>query len=458
MAGIEKRLNKAALLIGATWDTEPDVNAALAGITPDNPGVPKLNYPSIEVDEISNPNETDIQKANFAPSDFSLDFGKLNFDGNEMKLLAGVFGADSIEPLFVVTTSNNKIDFTESSGALVASVAAASYTGTTLATAIAAALNGTATKTGTYTCTWSASTLKFTISETAGPTNFTLMWNTGTNKATDISTLCGFADAADDTGAATYTSDIACVGSGAYKHTLSMADTTDGIFFGYGVEKGTKIHVVPSLKPMKFSLTVNSGMLKLSVSCRGTKVIDNSSVVTAMSSVTYPAIHNTTRAKFGQTVFWMNAQGGAALQSSDAIKPKNFTLELDRKMDSEHAAGSYTIMESRSNGKPTVKLTQEIAHLDAVNELYFAAWVADSEYKETITVTGPVIVGTHTYSIAFTLPRMQFEDVEFSDSQIIPCKIVHRGVVADSAPTGMTGITKPLTCVIVNTRATSLLV
>ncbi len=456
--GYEKRLLKSALKIATAWDTEVDVNEALAGITPDNAGAIKLNYPPVEVDEIQNPNETDIDRANFAPSDFSLDFGKLNFNGNEMKLLAGVFGSDSVEPLFVVTTSNNKIDFTESAGALMAEVAAGSYTGTALATAIAAALNATDTKVGTYTCTWSASALKFTISETAGPTNFTLMWNTGTNKATDISTLCGFADAADDSGAATYTSDIACVGSGAYQHTLTMADTLDGIFFTYATEKGSKYYAIPSFKVMKFSAMVNAGMVKMGFSCRGSKMVNDSAIITTLAAVTYPAIHNTTRAKYGQCVFRINAQAGDALAVGDIVKPKGFTLELDRKMDSEHGSGSYTIMEPRGNGKPTVKHSLEIAHLDAVNELYHAAWIAGDEKKGDLTVTGPVIVGTHTYKVLFQLPRLQFEDVEIPDAQILPCKTTFRSVVADTAPTGMTGLTKPLTCIVVNTRATSLLV
>jgi hypothetical protein len=456
----QKRLNKAALKIGVTWDTEPDVNGALLGITPDNQGVPKLNYPPIEVDEINGPNETDVEHGNYNASDFTLDFGKMNFDGNEMKLLAAVFGSDAVEPLFVVVTgTNDKIDFKDTASATKAgTVAAGSYTGTTLATAIAAAMNGADGVTGTFACAWSASTAKFTISETGGPSNFELLWNTGTNKAKDISTLCGYSDAADDTGAATYTSDSACTGSGAYQHTLTMADDTDGIFFGYGVQKGySKIHVVPSLKVMKAALTVNAGMIKASFNVRGTKVTDASSVVTAMSSVTYPAIHNTTRAKYGQAVFRMNAASGDALDSGDILKPKQFTLELERKMDSEHGSGSYTIMEPRANGKPTVKLTKEFSYTDATNELYFAAWTAQTEQKGDITITGPVIVGTHTYKITFELPRLHIEDVEMADAQIIPVKLAMRALQADAAPTGMT-VVKPLTCVVINTRATSLLV
>jgi len=177
-------------------------------------------------------------------------------------------------------------------------------------------------------------------------------------------------------------------------------------------------------------------------------------VVTSMSSLTYPAIRN--RAKFLQAVFRMNDQTGAALDSTYVIKPKSFTLEPDRKMDSEHAAGSATIVEPRENGKPSVKLTMEFPRIDAVNELYFADWIAKTEKKLDLTITGPVIAGTHAYLLKYELPRLTIEDVEYADSNIIPAKIVMRSVVADSAPTGMT-VTNPLTGTLINTRSTSLL-
>jgi len=451
MADIEKRLNKAGLIKAVTWDTEADCSAAGCGVTPLNPGAIKLNYPALEVDEIYGAFESDIERANFNPSDFSLDFD-YQWDGLENILLAMWFGTSAAPaPLFVVDATNNKIDFSEGGAGLTGTVAPASYIGATLATAIAAAMNGAIGKALTYTCTYDASTKKFTI----GASNtFSILWNTGTHKLVDISTMCGYSDAADDAAAASYVSDTAAVGVAAYQHTMTMADSTTGIFGTYAVEKKSKIHVVPSLKVMKLSLTQANGLIKLNAGCRGTKVIDDSAVVTSMSSLTYPAIRN--RAKFLQAVFRMNAQTGDALATGDIIKPKSFTLEPDRKMDSEHAAGSATIIEPRENGKPSVKLTMEFPRMDAVNELYFAHWIAKTEKKLDLTITGPVILGTHAYLLKFELPRLTIEDVEYADSNIIPSKIVMRSVVADSAPTGMT-VTDPLTATLINTRSTSLL-
>ena len=451
--------NAAALKIGVEWDLESDINEALAGITPINKGVPQLNYPVKEVDEIHNTKQTDIDRTNISPSDFSLDFN-YNYDGMENKLKAMFMGTSAApQPVFVVVAgTNDDLDFDDTATtSMTCAIAAGTYTGTALAVLVAAGMNNCSEVAGTYTCAFSTTTLKFTIAESGGPSNFELSWQSGSNTLTNIGTLLGFSIVADDTGAATYLGDSACTGSGAYTHTMTMADSTSGIFATYGVEKGTLIHVVPSLKPQKITETVNDGYIKLSVGVRGTKVVDDSTVVTAMTSVTYAGIHNSTRAKYGQMVFWMNAQAGAALQSSDEVVVTNYTLEMDRKLDSVHGSGSYTIMEPLETGKPTIKLTLELARMNAVNELYFADWIAGTEKKILMTLTGPVIVGTSTYSVVRQFPRLIIESVEYADAGYIPCKIVFRAVVADSAPTGMTGITDPITETLVNIRSTTLI-
>jgi hypothetical protein len=451
MGNLEKRLNRAGLIKAVTWDLEADCSAAGCGITPLNPGAIKLAYPAIEIDEIFGAFETDIDHANFNGIDFGLDF-QYQWNGLENILMAMWFGtAAAPTSLFVVDATNNKIDFKEGVPELTGTVATGSYTGATLATAIAAAMNGAAGKALTYTCTYSSSTNKFTIGAGA---NFTICWNTGTHKATDISTMCGYSDVADDNGGnLSFVSDTASVGA-AYQHTMSMADQVSGIFGTYAVEKLSKIHVVPSLKVMKLALTQANGMLKLNAGCRGSKVVDDSSVITSMSAITYAAIRN--RAKFSQAVFRMNDQTGAALGSTFVVKPKTFNLDPERKMDNEHASGSATIIEPLETGKPTVKLTMEFPRMDAVNALYFANWIANAEKKADITITGPVIAGTHAYMLKCEMPRLQVEDVEYPDSGLIPSKIVLRAVVADVAPTGM-ALTNPLTATLINSRSTSLL-
>ncbi len=116
---------------------------------------------------------------------------------------------------FVVTTSNNKLDFKIGAGELTATITAGTYVmGATQATAgslckaIYDAIHA-AEATGTYTVTHSTTTGLTTITRSAG--TFEILWKTGTNGSdgtdTHIGTLIGFSDSADDTGALTYTAD-----------------------------------------------------------------------------------------------------------------------------------------------------------------------------------------------------------------------------------------------------------
>lgn len=112
------------------------------------------------------------------------------------------YGIGSGNGVFVVTDSNKYIDFSEGGGELTATLTLGIYSGQTLATEIKTRLDAAGAL--TYTVTYSESTAKFTI---AASGTFSLLWFTGTHKATDASDLLGYSDAADDTGVATYTAD-----------------------------------------------------------------------------------------------------------------------------------------------------------------------------------------------------------------------------------------------------------
>ncbi|MBW2638381.1 MAG: hypothetical protein JRC86_12885, partial [Deltaproteobacteria bacterium] len=111
-------------------------------------------------------------------------------------------GTNSGCGLFVVDDDCKYINFDEGGAELTATLTKADYNGQTLATEIKSQLDAAGAL--TYTVTYSESTCKFTI---AASGNFTLRWNAGTHKAADISDLCGFDDAADDTGTDSYEAD-----------------------------------------------------------------------------------------------------------------------------------------------------------------------------------------------------------------------------------------------------------
>jgi len=110
------------------------------------------------------------------------------------------YGTGSGNGTFVITAGNKYIDFDEGGAELTATLTLGIYNGTTLAAEIQTRMRAVGAK--LYVVTYSETTAKFTI---AAPSNFTIRWNTGTHKATDISDTCGYDDGADNTGNLTYT-------------------------------------------------------------------------------------------------------------------------------------------------------------------------------------------------------------------------------------------------------------
>jgi hypothetical protein len=452
MGDIEKRLNKAAVKKGALWGTEIDTDAAGMGILPLNAGAPKLSADMME-DESYGAFEENLDVGLISPADFPLEFD-YRYGGRENFLLALLMGTAGLPGMyFIVSAANNKLDFGEGGAELTATLTNGTYTAAALAAEVKTQLDAGGAL--TYTVTYSATTRKFTIAATG---TFELKWNTGTHKATDCSVLLGFSDAADDTGAATYTSDVAGVGGALnYLHSLSLINSAYGLFGTYATEKGTKIHVVPSFKVLKGTFTLSGGLIKATFNLRGNKVIDDSAIVLAFTSVTVPGGTHY-RARFSQAQFQMNAQNGADFDGdTDIVRPKSFTLEIERKMDSEHVAGSTSIVQPVENDKPAVKLTLEFPRMDAVNAAYFADWIAATEKKAELVITGPIIEGVYHYYIKFQLPRLIIEEVEYAESKVIPAKVSLRGVTADSAPIGMDGLTLPIYVGIMNLTATNYL-
>jgi len=448
MADIEKRLNKAAVKKAGTWGTAVDTDAAGMGFLPLNPGSPKAAVQMIE-DEAASAFEGNLDVGLINASDFGLDFD-YRWDGRENLLLAMLMGTAGLPGMyFIVSAANNKIDFGEGGSEITATLTNGTYTATALCTEMKTQLDASVGAL-TYTVTYAPTTRKFTIA--AGGV-FQLKWNTGTHKTTDISTLCGFSDAADDTGAATYTSDVAGVGLALnYLHSLVLLNTVFGIFGTYATEKFTAIHTVPTFKVLKGTFSLSGGLIKAAFNLRGIKVVDDSALPAAFTSTT--VLGNThARAKFTQAVFRMNAQTGDDFVDGDIIRPKSFTLEIERKMDSEHVAGIQTIVEPVENDKPSVKLTMEFPRMDTANAAYFAAWIAGTEKKADLTITGSAIEGAYNYYLKFQLPRLIIEDVEYADSKIIPAKIVLRGLVPDTGPTGMTGVLTPIVCQVMNSMS-----
>jgi len=237
-----------------------------------------------------------------------------------------------------------------------------------------------------------------------------------------------------------------------YEHTLQLADAIKGLFGTFCIEKGSKIHEVPSAKSHRLVFSIADGILQLEVGIRGNDLIDNSTTNTDLSAVTYLEKHH--RVLFKQGVFRMNNQSAAALANSDKIYPNDFTLTIERFLDEAYEAGSDKIIEPLENDHPSIILTLSFPRINSVNEAYFQDFDAETLKKMDITFTGALIEATYYYELKFQLPQLKIVDVEYTWSEIIPASITLQAEQADSAPSGMTGITKPVQIDLRNTRNT----
>jgi hypothetical protein len=112
------------------------------------------------------------------------------------------YGTGSGNGLFVIPATATKIDFVETSPELTATLTAGSYNGTSLAAELQTKMRAVGAI--LYVVTYVESSGLFNI---YGPTNFNILWNTGTHVSNSVGPYFGFSLAANDTGTNSYSSD-----------------------------------------------------------------------------------------------------------------------------------------------------------------------------------------------------------------------------------------------------------
>ncbi len=186
---------------------------------------------------------------------------------------------------------NDKIDFEETAASeLTATLAAGSYTGTTLAAQIKTQLD--AAGASTYTVDYGITvTNKFTIvsNGAGGGGIFNILWATGTNTATSSDFTLGF-NTTDDTGSLTYNSDnvtnFSVVTNVNDEFTMSIDGTGSGnIVISQGhytsstliTEMSTQIAADPAYSSGDFTVTYPASKFRITSTTKGT---DSTIVVT----------------------------------------------------------------------------------------------------------------------------------------------------------------------------------
>ncbi len=247
------------------------------------------------------------------------------------------------------------------------------------------------------------------------------------------------------------------VGAG-FAHILKWKEHIDGQYSTFAIERPSKIFEVPSAKPYMLDLNIADGFLKGTIGLRGNTLINTSAVntLTQMDALTYADRAN--RVKFsGLVVYLVNQSLAADPDTTTAIELSDISLHLERPHDSPHKAGSESIIEPAENAQSIITITMTFPRMNAVNNAYFADFIAETEKKAYIWFTGAYISGSagQKFELQFYFPRLRIINIEYPFDEIVPGTITLQAEEAASNPDGFGNAIPYLR--IVNTRSTDYL-
>ncbi len=244
----------------------------------------------------------------------------------------------------------------------------------------------------------------------------------------------------------------------AYAQTLSLAATLAGLFSTLAIDNDVNVDEYPSLKLHGFDI---GGKMGEPVGASFDAIADDMDPSSAtntqatMANVTMPERSN--RVLFSQGAFRLNDQDGAALGSGDVILPNSCNIMVKRPNEGVYAAGQGNkIDEPTNNGIPEVLIKLGFPRYSTKQD--FVDMIAATEKKADIIFTGGLIEDTYYRTLGFSFPRLAHDDVALKYSEgIMDYEVVLHALEASAAPTGMTGITKPVQVDLINTNTADVL-
>lgn len=246
--------------------------------------------------------------------------------------------------------------------------------------------------------------------------------------------------------------------TGSYTHTLTWTDLlTKFMTLVVGKRASQKPWEYASVMARRLVIRgQGQGRLEWEMELIGGALDTDSSTntTTELAALTIP---NSTRPAVRLTdgVLRINAQAGAALQSSDAVTALGFELVMERPMAEDFGTGSAVILQPAEDGENMVTLAVDLRSYDA--ETWLNAWETGTsgvptEYKADLTFSSGVTpTSGNELTWTFSFPRMYVKGsptAPVGGPQRISHRVLFHCLEAASAPTGMTGITKPVHLVV----------
>jgi hypothetical protein len=242
----------------------------------------------------------------------------------------------------------------------------------------------------------------------------------------------------------------ATVSTLAYTSDYIPSDNIEGRFGSFAVDKVTKVHTVPSVKWNGFTLSAKPGIpVEAQFKGIGKDELINSTVNTTLSSVT--STDKANRMQLKDAVIRVNDQTGATLGEADKITVTSFTFEFTRPQTTDYENdGSNTISEPLGDGYPTAKVSLDFRKYGTTEAQYYSDWVAGTTKKMDVLFEGSTIEGSEKYEFQLLFPRLKIKEVKSSGSNNIVTSVSMDCEAPVTAPSGMSGLTKPFKIAVKN--------
>lgn len=234
------------------------------------------------------------------------------------------------------------------------------------------------------------------------------------------------------------------MGSGAYTHSFIYNATRNENFVTVAMDGyAAGVYEYPSCTPTKMTYNISNPPNYV----RQTLEMLANEEVTESTTNTNASMDSATIADTKAIVveptdyFLINAQGGAALQTSDVKAFQEMTITVD--VPASHVAevkGSAGNSEPVLSGDPPLSVMINVTFKEQEDFTWVTAQEDGTEYKAEVRITGDLIGGGNYYGKSFFFPRLKIieaPDYNLQNSGTNPLSVTFVALTATSAPTGM---------------------
>ena len=232
-----------------------------------------------------------------------------------------------------------------------------------------------------------------------------------------------------------------------WQHIIDLAPSIDGLGATFAMDRSNYVEEIPSAKIYGFGETYGEGgIIEESFKILGVAATHLSSINTSSTvyGANFPALGGKMFRK--ECTFRINAQGGGALGSTDAIPVEGIEFTFERPQDRTFASGSPEIIEPADNEFPVPSFTVQFPRMNTVTANSLRTAIQSFvTYKADVTYLGAFINSTDQYKKLYQFPYLELQDFQTPTAGAAQVKPRAMFVLKkpSAAPTGTIGVTNP---------------